>query len=133
MKRKITIWAVYIGAVLSVFLPWFSYNPTVMGYCWGYSFVKWFAVPMIVFAITMAVKRRNKVIVTLSELSLVTNLFILIYAFGGWQEVHNIGGTFNLAEGFITATPYFWLSVVLYLSLFWLFQWWLLTGGERTE
>ena len=115
MKRKTLMIASYILCLLSMLFPWFTYNPKVMGYCWGFQFYFIWAVPMVVIGIYVFFKQ-NLLTFMLSELSLVAVLGSYIIAFSRWQEICNIIAGFQWEDGFHTATIGYWIS----LGLFWL-------------
>lgn len=121
MNKKRILKTLYILTVFSVFLPWFTYNPDVMGYCWGYAFLGWLLVPLVVIGIYLFGKR-SYLMILLSELSLITNLVILVVAFGRWQEVCNIQAGFHWADGFKTAQIGYWISLGLFVAMFSWFQ-----------
>ena len=121
MNRKRVLKTLYILAVLSVFLPWFTYNPDVMGYCWGYAFLRWLLIPLMVIGIYLFSKR-SQLMILLSELSLIASLAVLVVAFGRWQEVCNIQAGFHWADGFKTAQIGYWISLGLFVTMFSWFQ-----------
>lgn len=121
MNRKRVLKTLYILAVLSVFMPWFTYNPDVMGYCWGYAFLGRLLIPLAVIGVYLFCKRSNLMIL-LSELSLVVSLAVLVVAFGRWQEVCNIQAGFRWADGFKTSQIGYWISLGLYATMFSWFQ-----------
>lgn len=121
MKRKRVLKTLYILAVLSVFLPWFTYNPDVMGYCWGYAFLGRLLLPLAVIGIYLFGKRSHLMLL-LSELSLIVSLSVLVVAFGQWQEVCNIQPGFHWADGFKTAQIGYWISLGLFVTMFSWFQ-----------
>lgn len=127
MQHKKYLKIIFILSVISIFLPWFTYDANIMGYCWGYCFLKWFAVPMIIIALYLFASIDNKVFLAMAELSMVLNLVIMVFAFGRWQEVCNIVEGVQWQDGFVTALPTYWLSAVLFLVFFIVFQYDLLT------
>ena len=115
MKRKHVLIVSYLLFLFSVFLPWFTYNPKVMGYCWGFQFFYLWLVPVIIIG-SYVFWRSTAAIFVLSELSLIVILGSYIVAFGRWQEMCNIITGFQWKDGLHTATVGFWLS----FGLFWL-------------
>lgn len=121
MKKKGLLIGSFVLFVLSTCLPWFTFNARMMGYCWGYQFLKWLVVPMIIIVIYLF-QERSKMFIVLSEVSLVSILAIYVIAFGRWQEVCNIAPGFQWDEGFHTATAGYWISVLLFAVFFVVFQ-----------
>lgn len=122
MEQKKNSVGLYVLCVFSLLLPWFTYNPDVMGYCRGYAFLKWFLVPMVVIGIYLLSMKKSKAHFLLCECSLVTNLAVLVVALGRWQETCNIQSGFHWEDGFRTALPTYWISAALFLILFVVFQ-----------
>lgn len=114
MKKKDLLYSVFVMFVLSIFLPWFTFNAKIMGYCWGYNFLKWMIVPVIIIVIYLF-QEHSKMFIVLSELSLVSILTTYVIAFGRWQEICNISSGFQWDEGLHTATAGYWVSLSLYL------------------
>lgn len=131
MKRKNVLIVSFILFLLSVFLPWFTFNPKVMGYRWGFLFLPYMIVPIAVIAMSAFVKRRKPFIV-LSELSLLSVLSVYVMSFGRWQEYCNIATGFRWSDGFYTATVGYWLSLGLFLVFALLYQVWA-WGRETVE
>ncbi len=107
----------YILFALSLCLPWFTFNPKVMGYCHGYAFLRYLLVPMGVLALCLVCRGQRGLRILLSELSLAAILGTVIGALGAWQEVGNIKEGFDWATGLRTAVPTYWLSVILTMVL----------------
>ena len=114
MKKKGLLIGVFALFVLSTCLPWFTFNARMMGYCWGYSFLKWMIVPFIIILIYL-LQDQSKMFGILSELSLFAIFATYVIAFGRWQEVCNISSGFQWDEGIYTATVGYWISVILFL------------------
>ena len=112
----------YVLSVLSVFLPWFTYNARMMGYCFGYNFLKWFMIPQIIIAVYLIKRKYSTILLALTELSMVANLVTLVIAFGRWQETRNIIAGFHWEDGFRTALPTYWITVAVFFVFFILFQ-----------
>lgn len=113
---------VFLLFVCSFFLPWFTYDAQMMGYRFGYLFLGWFAIQLIIIALYLTEKIRGSFAIMITELSLLANFAALLAAFGRWQEVCNIVGGWQWNDGFYTAQPGFWISAVLSALLFMLFQ-----------
>ena len=112
----------YILMILSLFLPWFTYNPKVMGYRFGYTFMEWFLIPLVILGIYLFKKENSRIMFALAELSVIANICLLTIAFGKWQDVCNIQTGFHWKDGFITALPTYWLSVAVFLAFSIVFQ-----------
>lgn len=118
-------------AALSLCLPWFTYNAKVMGYCHGYAFLKLFLVPVVVIGVCLFYPKREILPILMAEISLLACFFILIYAFGFWQEVCNIQAGAQWRDGFRTVQPGFWTSACFFILLFICFQIELVKGGRK--
>lgn len=116
MKRKPILVASYLMCLLSMFLPWFTYNPKVMGYCWGFQFFYLWLVPVIIIG-SYVFWRSTVSMFVLSELSLVAVLGAYVFAFGRWQELCNIISGFQWKDGLHTATVGYWVSLSLFVLL----------------
>lgn len=122
MKDKAHLIGIYLLSLISVFLPWFTYNASVMGYCWGFYFLKWLALPLGMIALYLFAPKSNKAFLFLAEAGSIANLVILVIAFGKWQEVCNINSGFHWKDGLHTALPTYWISAALFLIFFAVFQ-----------
>lgn len=121
MKRKPVLIVSFILFLLSVCLPWFTYNPEVMGYRYGIFFLPWMIVPILVLGVSLFLKGKTALVV-LSELSILSLLCAYIEAFGHWQEYCNIKIGYHWQDGLYTATVCYWLSLGLFLVFAVLFQ-----------
>ncbi len=130
MNHKMNVARAYILFVLSLLLPWFSYNPQVMGYCHGYGFLPWLALPMLVLAAGILCRAGKGPRIALCELGLLGMLAVLVWALGGWQQVSNIRSGFWLQEGLATARVGYWVSCALYLLLAVMTQVFLIKGQK---
>ena len=124
MKHKTadSLKGAYILAAGSLFLPWFTYNASMMGYCWGYQFLPWFLIPCCILGISLFRSKRSALWTFLTEASLLTDLGLFIIALGYWQRLCNIRDGFQLLDGLHTAQGGYWLSLGLHTALFVLFQ-----------
>lgn len=134
MKNKRLLKVLYLLSMASLLLPWFSYNPRMMGYCWGLSFAKWFALPMAVLGVSLFARPESKPLAILGEFSAAINLLLCVMAFGRWQVFANIAAGFRWADGWRTARPGFWVAAALFFLLFAVFSWGFAKGQlGRTE
>lgn len=115
--RKITpAKIVFILACLCVFLPWFTWNAKMTGYCWGFYFVLELAAPMVVIGVYLGSGSRGKWFAALTELSSLLVIAIAVTAMGRWQIRCNITGVWEFAPE--TAQPTYWFSLVAFAALF---------------
>lgn len=114
MKHKPVQIVSYLLFLISVLLPWFTYNPEVMGYRYGVIFLPWMIVPLIVMGISVFLKRKT-ILVVLGELGIFLMAGMYIEALGHWQEYCNIKTGYHWGEGVYTATAGYWLSLGLFL------------------
>jgi len=119
MKEKTIARVLYILMLFCVMLPWFTYNPKMMGYCWGWQFLLWMAVPMIGTGIAAFQKEQRTLIWFSALVCQLVNLMILVLALGSWQQVCNIRAGFQWQDGLETATTGYWAAVCVYLLFFW--------------
>lgn len=122
MKRKTFLRVSFVLSVLSLCLPWFTYNARVMGYRYGIAFVKWYAVPFVFIGIHLFSEKISEVTALLAEVSVTANLVVSVWLFGRWQEICNIAAGFQWTDGFRTAQAGFWIAAGLMLILFFAFQ-----------
>ena len=122
LKEKKGLKILYLLALGSIFLPWFTFDAKMMGYRHGWLYLDWFAVQNIIIGIYSFGKKRGRVFTFLTEVSLFMNLVALVLVFRLWQGRANIILGFQWRDGFITAQPGYWISVVLFLALFVMFQ-----------
>lgn len=122
MKSSKHLKVLFFLTVITLFLPWFTYNAKVMGYCYGYSFWKWFLLPVVIIGIFLIYPKRAAALTLLAQISQLSCFFILVYAFGFWQEVNNIRAGAQWLDGFHTVQPGFWVSVGFFVLFFVSFQ-----------
>lgn len=115
MKRKPVLIVSFLLFLFSAFLPWFTYNPKIMGYCWGFQFFYFWLAPVVIIGIYVFWKS-TAVMFVLSELSLIAILGTYILALGRWQELCNISSGFQWKDGLYTATIGYWVSLGLFLT-----------------
>lgn len=103
-------------ACICIFLPWFSWNPRMTGYCWGFNFILGLALPLLVIAFYLFAGRGSGWFAVLTEISAVLMVAVVIFAAGSWQHVFNIAGGWKLSMKPIL--PTYWFSLVVYILLF---------------
>lgn len=122
MRTKRFLKVLFLLSTLSLALPWFTYNPGVMGYCRGIAFAKWLVLPLLVTGVHLFLLPRSRTAALLAELGVMSQLAVYVIAFGRWQEVCNIAGGFRWADGLRTAQPGYWIATGLCLGMFVLYQ-----------
>lgn len=116
MKKLSPSKILFCMACVCIFLPWFSWNPRVMGYCRGLSFIPELALPMIIIALYLFAGSRSARLAVLAEISAVVMVSVVISAVGFWQQVFNMVGGFKLSMKPIL--PTYWFSLAVYVLLF---------------
>lgn len=122
MKASKCLKMLFVLTLLSLCLPWFTYNARVMGYRYGFVFLKWFLAPTAALAICLFWPGRKLPLVVLGEFALLSNFVVLACALGLWQQVCNIKSGFQWVEGIRTAQPGYWMAVCFFVLLFLCFQ-----------
>lgn len=107
--------AFYLSGVLvlvSVAMPWFTFDAQVMGYYWGARTIPWLLIPAayIVFYVKHgSLGVRSDILWGLSLLSFPA---IYLYTFFTWPIQNNITGEINVNTSMCTATPCFWFALL---------------------
>ena len=122
MKLKQFLKGVFVLCVVSLCLPWFTYNAKLMGYRLGLTFVKWYALPLVLIGSYLFREKKSEIGALMAEISVIANLVISVVLFGRWQELCNIVSGFQWTDGFHTAQPGFWIAAGLMMILFAAFQ-----------
>ena len=122
MKASKCLKSLFILALLTLALPWFTYNAGVMGYRYGFVFLKWFFVPIAALAICLFWPKRKQIVIILGEIAHWGNFTALFCSLGLWQQVCNIKSGFHLMEGVRTAQPGYWVAVGFFVIFFICFQ-----------
>lgn len=120
----------FVLTICTMFLPWFTYDASIMGYRFGWIFFSWFAVQFIIIGIYLSNQFHSKLLTLFASLSTMANIAAVVVAFGRWQEVCNIIGGWHWEDGFYTAQPGFWLSAALFILFFFLFHYDLLQNRK---
>ena len=99
-----------------VFLPWFTWNAQMMGYCWGFDFILELAIPLFIIALFLYSESRSKLLVFITELSAALLVAFTVIAAGKWQDSFNMatGWNFNLEP----ILPTYWISLAVFILLF---------------
>ncbi|MGM9521559.1 MAG: hypothetical protein ACI3VB_03690 [Oscillospiraceae bacterium] len=118
MKSDRLLKFLYLLTAAALVLPWFTYDARIMGFCWGYYFICWFFFPLLVTGVFVFCGFRSRLLCAITEACAAAELAILVMALGRWQEVCNITGGFQWADGLRTALPTYWLAVLIFLLFF---------------
>ncbi|MBR4289073.1 MAG: hypothetical protein IKT52_00315 [Oscillospiraceae bacterium] len=122
MKASKRLKALFGLTLLTLCLPWFTYNARVMGYRYGFAFLKWFLVPLAILALCLYWPKRSRILIVLGEAAHISNFTAIFTALGLWQQVCNIKSGFHLLEGIRTAQPGYWMAVGFFVIFFVCFQ-----------
>lgn len=117
MMRKISFdKIIFCLACVCVFLPWFTWNARVMGYCWGFDFILELAVPLFVIAFFLFSDSRNKILIIVTELCSVLLLVFTVLAIGMWQKYFFMASSWKF--DIEPVMPTYWISLSVYILLF---------------
>ena len=133
MKATKRLKALFVLTWLTLCLPWFTYNASVMGYRYGFAFIKWFLLPLGVIALCLFWPKRDAVMIALGEAAHIANFIAIITALGLWQQVCNIKSGFHWLEGIHTAQPGYWVAFGFFVIFFACFQIELTKGSLMSE
>ena len=122
MKVSKYLKILFVLTLLTLCLPWFTYNTKVMGYRYGFAFLKWFLIPAAALTICLFWPERNLPVVILGEIAHMGNFAALFFSLGLWQQVCNIKSGFYLMEGIRTAQPGYWIAAFFFMLFFFCFQ-----------
>lgn len=116
------LYLLYILTVGSFLLPWFSFDPGVMGYRFGFIFLQWFAVPMIILGFCTFGRLKGKISLVLGELSIFAYLTLLVVTVGKWMEACNLKNGWDFRHGIKGALPTYWITVAVFIIYAVVFQ-----------
>ena len=133
MKASKYLKLMFVLTLLTLCLPWFTYNAKVMGYRYGFAFLNWFLMPAAALAVCLFWPGRKLPLVVLGEFALLGNFVALVCALGLWQQVCNIKPGFQWMEGVRTAQPGYWMAVCFFVLFCGCFQIELINGAAKTE
>ena len=111
-----TLKGLYVLILLAFCLPWFTYNPAVMGYCWGFQFLPFFLISFCISGLYLFRFRSSLFLGILCQVSALADVGILVHILGYWQKYRNIRDGFQLLDGLRTARFGFWLAVGLHIA-----------------
>ena len=123
-RRLLWLKILFALSVLSLWLPWFTFNARMMGYRYGVMFWPWFVqyIVLVGAALFSNTVGRWRVVGWVAGVSALLNLCAIVAAAGKWMERANIDGGFLLRRGLSGAQPGYWISAVLFLGVFLLLQ-----------
>ena len=130
MKKKHGLFIAYVLFIISLFLPWFTYNAKVMGYCWGTQYILYFLIPLAAVGAYLFCEQPGLVRILLAEFGSVMCIVLLVIVFGTWQEGRNIIAGFHWRDGFRTAQPAFWFAAACAVLVLVLLQFHIFFGNE---
>ena len=114
MKRIIIIRKLlFVISVLLVCLPWFTYSSDIMGYSYGFYYIDYFLIPLVIIALDIfgVVKKKNyRFISIIASLALAA---IWFYVGSVWQNRANIVGGLHPEDIINTALPGYYLFGIL--------------------
>lgn len=109
-KIFLTIFSI---ALMGVLLPWFSFNPELTGYHWGFYGLQYEIVQITAVYLLCHYVVKNSVIIKISaELLLISFPVVYIWQLMSWHSTF-ITGKISLSIGLRTAQPTFWIALVL--------------------
>lgn len=107
---------IFLLACVCIFLPWFTWNAKMMGYCWGFDFLLDLSAPLFIIGIFLFLGDRSKWLAVLTEACAVLLLAEAVLALGRWQIVFNITSSWNFQVE--AALPGYWFSLAVFSALF---------------
>lgn len=116
MKKLTFPQSIFCLSGLSLFLPWFTWDADMMGYCFGFHFVLFLAVPWLTLGVYLWSESVGRVFSAIAEFCAVALVDIVVLTIGGWQKLSNICShwRFQLAP----VLPGYWLALALFIALF---------------
>ena len=133
MKASKRLKALFCLTLFALCLQWFTYNAKVMGYRYGFAFIKWFLIPPVLLALCLFWPKRNRILIVLGEVAHIANFTAMITVLGLWQQVCNIKFGFHWREGIRTAQPGYWVAFGFFVIFFVCFQIELIKDSSKTE
>lgn len=119
-RRLLWLKILFVLSVLSLWLPWFTFNANMMGYRYGIMFWPWFVqyIVLVGAALFSNSVGRRPVAGWVAAVSALLNLCAVVAAAGKWMERANIDGGFHLRTGLRGAQVGYWISAALFLGVF---------------
>ena len=78
MKASKYLKLMFVLTLLTLCLPWFTYNVKVMGYRYGFVFLKWFLLPLGLLTICLFWPKRSNIVIVFGELAQAANFALLV-------------------------------------------------------
>ena len=103
-------------ACLCLLLPWFSWNPGVMGYCFGFDFALFLSVPLLVTGVYLWSEPAGRGFGILAGFCAAAVVAVAVLAIGCWQNLFNMTGQWKFMLK--PVLPGYWLSLAMYTALF---------------
>ena len=98
--------------LLSVAMPWFTFDAQAMGYYWGTRTIPWILAPAAYIVFYASRGSLGVHYDILWELSLLSFPAIYLYTFFTWPIQNNITGQINMNTSLCTATSCFWFALL---------------------
>ena len=123
LKPYITPLNVTFALLLGSFLlPWFGYDLSIQTPCCGIHYLHWFLIPLGALAIYLFAPSRHILLTIAAELCCIANFILLFLSIGYYHEFWNIKGGWDWSGWQAFTYPGFWISAVLFVLLFLIFQ-----------
>lgn len=134
-RRLLWLKILFVLSVLSLWLPWFTFNAKMTGYRYGVMFWPWFVqyIVLVGAALFSNGVGRRPVAGWVAVSSALLNLCAMVAAAGKWMERANIDGGFHLWTGLRTARAGYWISAALFLGVFLLLGYHLLSRKNKND
>lgn len=116
MKKQNAVKILHLLACLCLLLPWFSWNPGVMGYCFGFDFALFLGIPLLVAGAYLWSEAAGRGFGILAGFCAAAVVAVAVLAIGCWQILWNISGQWRFMLE--PVLPGYWLSLAMYIALF---------------
>lgn len=116
MKKRNAVKFLPVLACLSLLLPWFSWNPGVMGYCFGLDFARFLGIPLLVAGGYLWWSPAGRGFGILAGLCAAAVVAAAVLAIGCWQILFNMTGQWKFMLK--PVLPGYWVSLAVYIALF---------------
>lgn len=116
MKKRNAVKLLSVLACLSLLLPWFSWNPGVMGYCYGFDFALFLGVPLLGAGGYLWWSPAGRGFGVLAGACAVLVVAGTVLAIGYWQILWNMTGQWKFMLK--PVLPGYWVSLAVYIALF---------------
>lgn len=116
MKKQNAGKLLTVLAGLCLLLPWFSWNPGVMGYCYGFDFALFLGVPLLVAGGYLWCSPAGRGFGVLAGVCAALTVAGTVLAIGYWQILWNMTGQWKFQLK--PVLPGYWVSLAVYIALF---------------